>query len=142
MDQQQVIVRRSVRYDVSMRASVAISGEHSGLTRFSAASGAREGWIDLDVIDFSASGMGMISQVFIPRKTMLTVRIYGHGPNAPVILTVPVRVQRVCMTDRRPAYLLGTSVENPPPKSVEEIQKLIALLEGDPVPPSAAPAQA
>jgi hypothetical protein len=132
MDQQlQVIVRRSVRYDVGIRGSVAIAADHAQLVRFGGGAGTREGWLDVDVVDFSSSGMGMMSQVFIPRRSLLLVRAYGYGPGAPVIVEVPVRVQRVCMTDRRPAYLIGTAFADPPPKSIEQINALLRLLEGE-----------
>ena len=60
----------------------------------------------------------------------MTVRLYGYGPNAPVIMEAPVRVQRICMTDRRPAYLIGTSFADLSPESINQINHLIELLDG------------
>jgi len=129
-EQPQLIIRNSVRHDVSLRASISIGAQDGGVVRFSAASGDRDGWVDVDVIDFSSGGFGMMSGVFIPRKTVLAIRIFGLDANAPPIITCPVRVQRVCMTDRRPAYLIGTSLENPPPESIAQIDRVLAALSG------------
>jgi hypothetical protein len=133
-EQHQSIVRRSVRYDVLIRASMAILPEHGGLIRFGAGSGARAGWVDVDLVDFSSSGVGLMSPVFVPRRALINVRLYGYGPEAPVILEAPVRVQRVYMTDRRPAYLIGTSFADPSQKSIEQINGLMELLAGSEAP--------
>ena len=129
-EQQHAIVRRSVRYDVSIRAAISVLPEHAGLVRFAGGSGARDGWVDVDLVDFSSSGVGLMSAVFIPRRTLLMARLYGPGGSTQVIVEAPLRVQRVCMTDRRPAYLIGTSFTDPPPESVDQINRLLALLAG------------
>jgi hypothetical protein len=131
MNDQQNMVRQSVRYDVSIRGSIAVDSEHAVHLRFGAAAGAKEGWVDLDIIDFSSNGIGMISSVFVPRKTVLLVRAYSYGPDSQLILEVPVRVQRVCMTDRRPAYLIGTSFADPGPEATRQINDLLNLLADD-----------
>jgi hypothetical protein len=129
-EQNQSIVRRSVRYDVLIKASMSVLPEHGGLIRFAAGSGARAGWVDVDLVDFSSSGVGLMSSVFVPRRALINVRLYGYGQAAPVILEAPVRVQRVYMTDRRPAYLIGTSFADPPQQSIEQINRLMELLAG------------
>src|SRR6185436_14501613 len=59
-EQQHSIVRRSVRYDVSIRASISVLPEHGSLVRFAAGAGARDGWVDVDLVDFSSSGVGIM----------------------------------------------------------------------------------
>ena len=129
-EQQTSIVRRSVRYDVSIRAAISVVPEHSSLVRFAAGAGARDGWVEVDLVDFSSSGLGLMCGVFVPRRTLLMARLYSYGPDAKVIVEAPLRVQRVCMTDRRPAYLVGTSFADPPPKAVDQINRLLELLAG------------
>ncbi|HYE61433.1 MAG TPA: hypothetical protein VD997_05515 [Phycisphaerales bacterium] len=131
MNDTQNMARQSVRYDVSIRGSAAVAGEHQDNIRFGAGAGARDGWVDLDIVDFSSNGIGMISPVFIPRRTLLTVRAYSYGEEPRVILEVPVRVQRVCMTDRRPAYLIGTAFADPGPDASKQVAALLALLADD-----------
>jgi hypothetical protein len=130
-EQQDTIVRRSVRYDVSIRACVAVLPEHAGVLKFAGGSGARDGWVEVDVVDFSSSGVGIMSPVFLPRRLLLTVRLFGPQPGDKAIVEVPVRVQRVCMTDRRPGYLVGTSFADPSPESAAQINRLLQLLAGD-----------
>jgi hypothetical protein len=131
MNDQQNMVRQSVRYDVSIRGCVAVADEHAQAIRFGAGAGHRDGWVDLDIVDVSSNGLGMISPVFIPRKTLLTVRAYSHGENPTLLLEVPVRVQRVFMTDRRPGYLIGTSFADPGAEAVKQINALLAMLADD-----------
>jgi hypothetical protein len=127
----EVIVRRSVRHDVVMRAAISIAPEHARHVKFGAAAGAREGWVDGDVVDFSAGGLGFVSGLFVPRKARIGVRVFSPVNPEDVLLTCIVRVQRVTMTDRRPAYLLGTSFENPPPEVGVQINDLLAILSGE-----------
>jgi hypothetical protein len=121
---------------VLIRASISVASEHNGLVRFAGGSGARDGWLEVDLVDFSSSGVGIMSPVFVPRRAAINVRLYGYGPEAPVILEAPLSVQRVCMTDRRPAYLIGTSFGNCSPKSIDQINKLMELLAGSEEAPS------
>lgn len=130
MPEQNSSVRRSVRYDVSIRAAVSIHPDQAQLVRFAAAAGARDGWLDVDLVDFSSNGVGIMSPVFVPRRTVLMARLYAFGPDAPVIVEAPLRVQRVCMTDRRPAYLIGTSYADPGASSISQINRLLELLAG------------
>jgi hypothetical protein len=138
MKNQQNMVRQSVRYDIVMRASMAVDPAHAQDLRFAAGAGHRDGWVDLDIIDFSANGVGMVSPVFVPRRTLLVVRAFSFGPEPAMILEAPVRVQRVCMTDRRPAYLVGTSFVDPSPEVLNQINSVLQLLEGGPVEDQAA----
>jgi hypothetical protein len=131
MNDQNNMVRQSVRYDVSIRGSVAVAPAHDDAIRFGGGAGHRDGWVDLDIIDFSSNGIGMISSVFIPRKTVLIVRAYSFGESPVQLLEVPVRVQRVSMTDRRPGYLIGTSFAEPSPEALQQINALLALLADD-----------
>jgi hypothetical protein len=128
---QNSIVRRSVRHDVLIRGAVAVMSEHSGLVRFAAAAGARDGWVDVDLVDFSFSGVGFMSPVYVPRRVLLLVRLMGYGQDSPVIMEAPVRVQRTTMTDRRPVYLVGTAFADPSEQSIEQINRLLELLEGE-----------
>jgi len=124
--QQQNMARQSVRYDVSIRGCASIGPDHLASIHFGAGAGARDGWIDLDIVDFSSNGVGMISPVYIPRRTQLIVRAYSFGEKPELVLEVPVRVQRVCMTDRRPAYLIGTAFSEPDERASQQIAALLA----------------
>lgn len=106
-----VIVRTAVRHDVCLRGAVSVVQESGQGVRLSAAAGATDGWIEVDVVDISAGGIGLISTVFFPRRTLLTLRVFSPQAEGVEIFAANARIQRVCMTDRRPAYMLGTSFE-------------------------------
>jgi len=123
-----VIIRRSVRHDVSMRATLRVASEHTGSVRFTSAAGAKDGWIECDMVDLSSGGLGVMSGFLVPRRCVVLVRVFGLEAGAGPILEVPCRVQRICMTDRRPAYLIGTSFEAMSATAAEGVNALLTLL--------------
>ncbi len=99
--------------------------------RFTAAAGAKDGWIGADVVDFSSGGLGLMTTSFLPRRSLIVVRLFGPDPEAAVLLEVPCRVQRIFMTDRRPAYLVGTSFEALTQEIADQISAVLAMLAGE-----------
>jgi len=117
-----------------MAARFCIAPVHAGLVRLSTGSGARDGWIDSGVVDLSSGGVGLITPVFVPRRCLITVRIRADdSPDGPALVEVGARVQRIVMTDRRPAYLLGTAFEGMNAESARALESLLARMETDPV---------
>jgi hypothetical protein len=104
--------------DVRDARSVSIAGS----------SGAKDGWVDVDVVDFSLGGVGMISLVFFPRRVRLCVQLLGTEPGSSSLVDLTGRVQRVCMTDRRPAYLIGMTVDEPKGPQRVAVERLLAAL--------------
>lgn len=104
--------------------------EGQGGPRLASQAGAMDGWLEVDVVDLSHGGMGLISLVFLPRRTLLTVRVFSPQGDGAEILQCPVRIQRVCMTDRRPAYLLGTSFEQMSPERRSKLDELLESIGG------------
>jgi len=131
MDQQpHVIVRTSVRHDLCLRGLVKFVPEGAGGVRLSTAAGAKDGWVDVDVVDLASGGLGFISTVFFPRRSLMKLRVMGPGEGSPVVLEAAVRVQRVHMTDRRPAYLLGCSFDSLSDAERGQLDSLFAALSG------------
>jgi hypothetical protein len=66
--------------------------------------------IEGDLIDLSRGGLGFMTTRFLPKGARLDARVCGldADPSRPV-LVARVRVQRVRMTDSRPAYLIGAA---------------------------------
>ncbi|MFZ4574870.1 MAG: PilZ domain-containing protein [Phycisphaerales bacterium] len=126
-----IIIRQSARYDVVMRAQLSVSPEHAGIVRFSGASGSRDGWIECDLIDISTGGVGLITRLFVPRRLVARVRIFTSEESTEPALECGIRVQRVIMTDRRPAYLLGTCFEGVTDSEMQALQTLLARLNND-----------
>jgi len=137
-DGRDLIVRRNQRYDLVLPARFVVDDMHLDHVRYSG--GGRDGWLDVDLMDFSAGGVGFMCDVFIPRKALLLVRIFPPGSNLsdqPIdeeqipLLEGTVRVQRVIMTDRRPGYLVGTSFTEPSQKLDKQIDEMLDLLNDD-----------
>ncbi|MBK9189263.1 MAG: hypothetical protein IPM33_09950 [Phycisphaerales bacterium] len=128
MDQQPpLIVRRNARHDVAIRGRVSIAPDHAKSVSLAGASGAKDGWVDVDIVDFSTGGVGMVSLVFLPRKTHVRVQVFGPDPESPALVELPGVVQRVCMTDRRPAYLIGASVGELTPEVRSRVESILAM---------------
>lgn len=127
-----IIFRKSARFDVSLPARVSVTEAHAGLVRFTASAGARQGWLPVDLVDFSAGGLGFLSGVFVPRRCILRIQIFGlERAGAEPLIDGVCRAQRVVMTDRRPAYLVGASFEQPSALLEEQIARVLTLFEGD-----------
>lgn len=124
-NKQHLMVRRTTRYDVSIRAAMAVAPNHDGLIKFSAAAGGKDGWVECDCVDFSMGGLGLLTTVFIPRPGCIKVRLFSPTDSTQVILECTCVVRRVLMTDRRPAYHLGCSFVQ---LGEEEVKKVEALL--------------
>ena len=61
-----------------------------------------------DLIDLSRGGVGFMGTHFIPKGTRLELRICGLDADpARALLSARIRVQRIRMTDSRPAYFIG-----------------------------------
>ncbi len=118
-----LIVRRHSRLDVSLRCKVAIDDEHKALVRFTSAG--HGGWIDADVIDLSAGGLAFIAGVFIPKRCRVNVRIVSVEDALAPLVELAIRVQRVQMTDRRPAYLIGGAFDRASAEQIAQIEGLI-----------------
>ncbi|MBX3323751.1 MAG: PilZ domain-containing protein [Phycisphaeraceae bacterium] len=105
-----LIVRRHARRDLVLPASISIAPEHQAMVRFSSNICERDGWVRATLTDFSPGGIGLMTHVYVPRMAVLRVRVreLADDEGSP-ILDIKARVQRVIMTDRRPAYLIGTS---------------------------------
>lgn len=130
---QSLVLRRSARHDVALRAKVTIAADHAAQVRFSAGTAGRQGCLETDVVDLGAGGVGFLSPVYIPQRCLLDVRVYGlGGDQAQELIVVRARVQRVIMTDRRPAYLIGTAFENPNEETSARIDWLIRQFGDDP----------
>lgn len=106
--EQGLTVRHSQRHEVALEAEVRIASEHSGHVRLAPASGVRGDRLAVTIVDISAGGLGVMSNVFLPRACLVEIRAADpKNPHGPPMLETAARVQRVTMVDRRPGYLIG-----------------------------------
>lgn len=131
-NQNVVELRRDVRHHVAMRAQLAVSSLHVAVVRLAPAAGAKDGWLEADAVDFSLGGIGLIAQVFLPRHAVLRIRLLAPGEEHRVLFEGDAVVRRVIMTDRRPAYHIGTSFHSLDMEAQKQIEVLNSLLsEGE-----------
>lgn len=125
-------VRHAKRHDIALDAELRIAKEHEHSVRFSPASGARDEKLRVVIVDASSGGLGLISTVFIPRKCVVVVRAQDPtDPAKPVLLEARLRVQRSRMTDRRPAYFVGTSFVLDDEAQAAGVDRFLRLLDGE-----------
>ncbi|MFG0245835.1 MAG: PilZ domain-containing protein [Phycisphaerales bacterium JB052] len=126
-----LIVRRSVRFEIAMPARIRVAPHHAEILNFSKGVCDEDRWIEVDVIDFAAGGLGFIIDVFLPRNVDLEIEVFDfHDKTNPPLLTSTLRVQRVLMTDRRPAYQIGCSFTDQNDESKAQVESLIEKLSG------------
>lgn len=125
-DRKGLRMRRAERFELVLPVRMRIDDVHASKVRFGPKAGAKDGWIDGDVVDLGRGGIGLIVPHFVPRATVVRLCVsrpeqQGGGE----LFTARCVVQRVMMTDRRPAYMLGTSLVG----GVEASSGLVALLD-------------
>ncbi|MEM1331457.1 MAG: hypothetical protein AAGG07_12950 [Planctomycetota bacterium] len=107
---QDLNVRSTARHDIALPARVEIAPEHRSVVGLERSRLNQDGKLECMVVDAGVGGLGLLTEVFLPRRSLLIVRAYSID-EAREVLEATVRVQRVVMTDRRPAYLIGTAFE-------------------------------
>lgn len=124
-----LIYRKAARFDLSLPARLRVAEAHAKPVSLTASAGVRQGWLPVDLVDFSAGGIGLLASVFIPRRCLIEVEIFGvEGDRERVAISGVARTQRVVMTDRRPAYLIGACFERPTEEQQRQIARLLELL--------------
>lgn len=122
------MVRRTIRFDVMFRGDITIMSSHVGRVRISGSAPLRDAIIESDIVDLSNNGLGFITTVFIPKRTMVLIRAFSPDGGGDELFSISARVQRIVMTDRRPAYLVGVSFEDATPEAVTGLQAAIERL--------------
>lgn len=121
-------VRGSRRHEVSIRGLLSIAPASSGIVRWTSAAGARDGAIEVDVVDVGTGGLGAIGLVFLPRGTWVRVRLLAPTAESQVLLDVTGVVRRISMIDRRPAYQIGIGFQDVTPQTLKAIESLLGVL--------------
>lgn len=127
-----LIVRRSVRFEISLPGRVRVAPHHADALSFAKGVCGEDRWIEIDVIDFAEGGLGFMADVFIPRHVDLEIEIPGFVPgDEQVLLRCMMRIQRVQMTDRRPAYKIGGAFVHQSEQSEQQISTLLDRLSSE-----------
>ena len=86
------------------------------------------------IVDYSKGGIGLRSPVYFPLTCNIRLRLMTPAAS----VDVDLRVQRVTMVDRTPAYYVGTSFDSATPAQQDAVARLLAALRAIPLarPPS------
>lgn len=139
-----LIIRRNERHEVSLPARVRVAFSHTELVKLSKGTANEKGWLDVHLIDFSENGLGIVTEVFFPRGCVLEAQIpvvrgavlegdlggSEESEGGVAMLNCEMRVMRVQMMDRRPAYLIGGSFVDPSNETKAKINELLDRLSG------------
>ncbi len=127
-----LIVRRSERFEISLPARVRVAMHHLDAVQFVKGITGPDRWIEIEVVDFAEGGIGFVSEVFFARGLSLEFEILDPaGAQGDVMLHSSMKVQRVQMTDRRPAYLVGCAFADIDDETRQSIDDVISRLLGD-----------
>lgn len=130
MAQSGLIVRRSVRHEIVLPARVRVAPEHAEEIRFAKGVTDQDGWIDCDLVDFAAGGAGFVCTAFFPRGCVTELQIPASSGDGGARFLCRARVMRVQMTDRRPAYLVGTAFVELDEQQSAAVSGLLDRLDG------------
>ncbi len=126
-----LMMRRSERHDVALPAKVRVAPEHRESVVYSKGVTDDGGWLEVELIDFSTGGFGFASSYFFPRGVVLEIKIGSPiETDDRILLECVIRVMRVQMTDRRPAYLCGASFASMNDEIQSQVEALLDELNG------------
>lgn len=132
MSKSGLIIRTNERHEISLPAKARIAFSHAELVKMSKAAGAHEGWIDVHLIDFSHAGVGFVSTVFFPRGSVIELVVPDvEDVSKEAMIKCEMRVMRVQMTDRRPAYLIGGAFVDAGERLQAQIETLMNRFNGE-----------
>ena len=119
MSQSGLTVRHFERRTIDFPAEFAVCEEHQGQVRFSPTSSAQDRHaIAVRCVDMSPGGVGMQSDIYLPRMCEGVLRVFDPTPvgtredGTPILniaLEHRVKIRRVYMTGEMPEYFVGTS---------------------------------
>jgi hypothetical protein len=126
-----LIVRRTERFEISIPARVRVAMQHVDAVQFAKGVTDSDRWMNIDVVDFSGGGVGFVTDLFFARSLDVEIEIPALGDSGgESLLKCYLRVKRVQMTDRRPAYLIGCAFTNVDEEIQSAIDALLELLRG------------
>lgn len=126
-----LVVRRTERFEISLPARVRVAMHHMDSVQFAKGVTDSDRWIDIEVTDFGLGGVGFVSDLILPRELDLELEIFDIGDQSDqVMMSCQMKVRRVQMIDRRPAYLLGCAFGTIDEETQSGIDLLITRLQG------------
>lgn len=122
----QLVVRQHERFVCALPVDVTVTPDSPSRVTLSAKVGQGTGVVSASVVDCSVGGVGIESELYLPRLSRLRLRIAGNG--GPIELEGTV--QRVNMISRAPRYYLGVSFRGGRAPDPAAVQRLLHLAAG------------
>lgn len=122
-------VRGHERYQCSLPAVLAVGAEHAKLIRLDKSAPGAGGPASVSIVDLSMGGVGIKSPLFFPLTTRLVLHLTPPSGDVTHAIPLNLRVQRVMMLDRSPAYYLGTAFEGLTPQHAAVVSEVLAGLK-------------
>ncbi|MEM7623492.1 MAG: PilZ domain-containing protein [Planctomycetota bacterium] len=105
------MVRQAERIEVALPGRLSVANIHRAMVRLRGDRDSHARWSDVDIVDVSEGGLGLITPGFMPRGTRIELHVHGLGETEGITLLQVTAVVRQCrMTDGRPAYFVGCSL--------------------------------
>lgn len=105
------MVRTAERVEVALPGRLSVAPMHRTMVRLRGDRDGQTRWSDIDIVDLSEGGLGLMSQSFLPRGTRVEIRLDGLGETEGMtLLALEGTVKQCRMTDGRPAYFVGCSL--------------------------------
>ena len=127
----QLVVRQYERHrcDIALRASVdGAHAEQVGIALQTAGIGPGE--FAGTLTDVSQGGLGLRTQLFIPKSAKVYISIETADNGLPILATL--KVMRVAMIDRSPTYYLGTSFVEEGTALADVLARLVRAAQSHP----------
>jgi hypothetical protein len=119
-----LVVRQHERVRCSLPCKLTIAPEHAALVALTPASADATGALAATLVDLSRGGCAIRTRTFLPKMTRLLLTAQAGADT----LTLTLRVMRVFMLDRSPAYELGTATVDLGPADAEQLARIINTL--------------
>lgn len=127
-----LIIRKSERFEISLPARARIAFSHAELVKLSKGASSQDGWVNVQLMDLSDGGFGMLTTQFFPRGSLIELQVQETGDfSQEPTVSCELRVMRIQMTDRRPAYLVGGIFVNLTESTKKQIENLLDRLDGE-----------
>jgi len=129
--EQGLTVRGAKRLDIALPCEIAVAPAHETFVHLTAKAASANSRVQATVLDGSRGGLGVLSPVYFPKGALLQLWIRNRAQGGDITLETTLRVKRIVMTDRRPAYLLGLAYADCDAESAERMTQFVVSLEGE-----------
>lgn len=120
-------VRRFERHELSLPVRITLDHSSGSAVRLSRSSGGSDGF-SATLVDLGQGGLGLESPHYLPRQTVLSVRLLADTLKHLPEFKTTVKVMRSRMSSREPSYALGCSFVDPDAKLQQTVEDVLSAI--------------